>query len=364
MKGVGGKYWACLAVALLLLIPAATGCAAPATDQGEPAPETDQGEPPATPEQEVININFGTFWGGGHAQQVADLFTSWVQEGSDGHLRFTVMPGDTAVPVDEHLDATSEGVFDLNYVAEEYYAKEIPAFNILNGVPGMLVSVEDGPRLARLGGWDDLRDRLYGERNLVHVGTRPISADAIISTVPLPSIDDVKGIKIRSTGMNANVFTSLGASTVFTPQDEVYVSLSSGLVDAAESGNALSQFDMGFQEVAKYWIQPDLTNCGMGLNLIANMDFWQSLSPADQGLIERTFLYVADVLNDDTIYRTGAVLQEVQDAYGVTVMYWSSEDLQKWADAYQEVMPKYPDDPYWSEGLRLIQDYAKVMGYA
>lgn len=164
--------------------------------------------------------------------------------------------------------------------------------------------------------------------------------------------------------MNADVFTSLGASTVFTPQDEVYVSLSSGLVDAAESGNALSQFQMGFHEVAKYWVQPDLTNCGMGLNLVANMDFWQSLSPADKALIERTFVYVSYVLNDEAQYQIGAVLQEVQVEHGVTVTYWGSDDLQKWASAYSEIMPKYPDDPYWAEGWSLIQDYAKVMGYA
>lgn len=164
--------------------------------------------------------------------------------------------------------------------------------------------------------------------------------------------------------MNAEAFVVLGASTVFTPQDEVYVSLSSGLVDAAESGNAVSQFEMGFHEVAKYWVQPDLSNCVMGLNLAANMDFWQSLSRADQALIERTFLYVAEVLNHEGAYRIGAILQEVQTEHGVTVFYWNGEDLQKWGDAYMQVMPRYPEDPYWAEAWRLFQDYAKVMGYA
>ncbi|MFC2008686.1 TRAP transporter substrate-binding protein DctP [Chloroflexota bacterium] len=368
MKTVMYKYSIHLAIAVLLLLGTVAGCAAPAAEEEQPseaAPAAEEEQPSvAAPEQEVININFGTFWGGGHCQEVADLFTAWTEEASGGRLQFTVMPGDTAVPVDEHLDALADGVFDLNYMAEEYYQKEIPAFNILNGIPGMLASVEDGPRLARLGGWDDLRDRLYAEKNAVHVGTRPIGADAIISTVPLPSIDDVAGMKLRSTGLNAEVFTALGASTVFTPQDEVYVSLSSGLVDAAESGNAISQYGMGFHEVAKYWIQPNLTNCGMGLNLGANMDFWQSLSAADQALIERTFVYVGHVLNDDTMYKTGAVLTEVQEQHGVTVIYWGSDDLKKWADAYLEIMPKYPDDPYWAEGWSLIQDYAKVMGYA
>ena len=77
----------------------------------------------------------------------------------------------------------------------------------------MLRSTADGPKLAMLGGWDDLRDRLYAERNSVHIGTRPIAADAIVSTIPLPHIEDVQGVKIRSAGMNAEAFAVLGAST-------------------------------------------------------------------------------------------------------------------------------------------------------
>ncbi len=356
MKSIRGSCPIHLTVAVLLLASMVVGCAAPGGEVEQPSG--------AAPQQEVIDIKLGSFWGGGHCQQLMDLFIQRAEEASGGHLSFTLMPGDTAVPVDEHMDALGSGVFDLNYLAEEYYQKEIPAFYVLNGIPGMLESVADGPRLATLGGWDDLRDRLYAQKNSVHVGTRPIAADAIISRVPLNSIDDVKGKKIRSTGFNAEVFTALGASTVFTPQDEVYVSLSSGLVDAAESGNALSQYQMGFQEVAKYWVQPDLTNCGMGLNLGANADFWKSLSRADQSLIEVAFASAARTRNDEAMYQIGGILQEIQTKYGVTVIYWSSADLKKWSDAYMELMPKYPEDPFWAEALRLIQDYAKVMGYA
>lgn len=354
-RTIQGRYLVQLAVALLLIGAGMTGCAAPAGQQAQPTSATSQ---------QTLNIKLGSFWGGGHCQQMMDLFMARAEEASGGHLQFTLMPGDTAVPVDEHFNALGKGVFDLNYMAEEYYQKEIPAFYVLNGIPGMLKGVEDGPRLATLGGWNELRDRLYAQKNSVHAGMRPIAADAVISRIPLNSIDDVKGVKIRSTGFNAEVFTALGASTVFTPQDEVYVSLSSGLVDAAESGNALSQFQMGFHEVAKYWIQPDLTNCGMGLNLGANADFWKSLSAADKAIIEMAFESAARTLNDEAKYQIGGVLQDIQANYGVTVIYWSEKDLKKWSDTYMELMPQYPQDPFWVEALKLIQDYAKVMGYA
>ena len=366
MRRIRAKYPMHLAIALLLLFGLAVGCAGPAPEAPAPeAPPPDEEEPsPAAPEQEVININLGTLWGGGHVQSLADLFVAWTEEASAGRLEFTVMPGGTAVPVEEHLDAIGAGVFDLNYMYEGYYYKEIPAFQVLTGIPGMLRNPADAYRLCELAGFNELRDRMYAELNMAHVGCRSIAGDAIVSTVPLEHTSDLEGIKIRSEGLDAEAFAELGASTVFTPQDEVYTALSSGLLDAAETGNAISQYDTGFHEIAKYWVQPDLQSCGTGLNMAANKDFWDSLDAADKALIERTFLFACEVMNHDQAYRVGAVLNEVQSQYGVTVHYWGDEDLKNWGNAIMAVLEMHEEDPDWAEAWQILQDYRKVMGYA
>jgi len=359
MSKTSAKHRVFLAVALTTLFALVAGCAAAPE---APAPNEDEAAPSA-PAQEVIKINMGNLWGGGHIQQVTDQFVEWCEEATDGRMQFTVLPGETAVPVEDHLEATGEGVFDLNYMYEGYYQEEIPAFQVTTGIPGTLREPADAWKINKLGGWEDLSSRIYAEHDIAFVGRIARAADAIVSTVPIPHVADLQGLKIRSEGIDAEALSSLGASTVFTPQDEVYVSLSSGLLDAAESGDATSQYDVGFYEVAKHWIQPPLQNCALGLVLNANMDFWNSLSGADRSLIDKIWHYTGEVIVHDQEYRTKSVLELVQKEHGVTVYYWDDADLKAWGEAVMSNVQQHPDDPYWVEAWTLLQDYQEAMGY-
>lgn len=285
------------------------------------------------------------------------------EEASGGRLQFTVLPGGTVVPVEDHLDATGDGVFDLNYMYEGYYQTEVPAFAVMTGIPGTLREPADAWKLSKLGGWEDLSRRIYAERNMAFVGRVARAADALVATAPIPHVEDLEGVKIRSEGIDAEALALLGARTVFTPVDEIYVALDSGLLDAAEHGDATSQYDMGYHEVAKHWIQPALQNCALGLIMAANMDFWNELSEADRYLIEDIFLYVGEIMIHDQEYRIKPVLEIVQRDHGVTVHFWDDNDLKKWGEAVTASVGQHPEDPYWVEAWELLEAYQEKMGY-
>jgi len=305
----------------------------------------------------------GNLWGGGHVQQGTEMFIDYVEKATGGRFEFMVLPGNTAAPVEDHLDATSEGVFDLNYMYEGYYQEEVLGFQVTTGIPGTLRSPRDVYKISKWGGWEDLSRRIHAERNLAFVGRIGRAADAIVSTVPIPHIEDLEGVKIRSEGIDAEALAYLGASTVFTPQDEVYVALDSGLLDAAESGDAVSQYDTGYYEVAKHWIQPPLQNGACGICLTANMDFWNTLSSADQNLMESIYLYIGEIAIHDQEYRTKSVLETVQRDHGVTVYYWDDNDLKQWGEAVMAKVEHHPEDAYWVEAWDLLQAFQETMGY-
>lgn len=74
----------------------------------------------------------------------------------------------------------------------------------------------------------------------------------IISTKPINSVADIKGLKIRVPGTAADAFFSaLGASTMSMPFSEVYSNLDSGMIEAAEAALG-GLYDYALHEVAKY----------------------------------------------------------------------------------------------------------------
>jgi TRAP-type mannitol/chloroaromatic compound transport system substrate-binding protein len=70
------------------------------------------------------------------------------------------------------------------------------------------------------------------------------------------SLEDYKGMKVRTAGAWAEIAQKLGASTVILAGAEVYPALERGVVDGIEWGTPTHNIVMGFEKVAKYIIVP------------------------------------------------------------------------------------------------------------
>ena len=53
---------------------------------------------------------------------------------------------------------------------------------------------------------------------------------------PVESVADLKGIKVRATGMVGKMLAAAGAAVAFFPGPEIYGALEKGIVDAAVYG--------------------------------------------------------------------------------------------------------------------------------
>ena len=68
----------------------------------------------------------------------------------------------------------------------------------------------------------------------------------------LNTLDDLKGLKMRSAGDGAKVLAAMGVGTVFMPLGEVFEAMSRGLLDAYECSSPRFDWEMGLNEVGKY----------------------------------------------------------------------------------------------------------------
>ncbi len=107
---------------------------------------------------------------------------------------------------------------------------------------------------------------------------------AIITNKPVHTLEDYKGLRIRSSGKSLGAFLeSLGAKATVLTSADVYLALQRGTIDGALSGTS-SFVSRKWFEVAKYVQIIPLGNIPFGF--AANLTFWKGLKPDDQKAIE------------------------------------------------------------------------------
>jgi TRAP-type mannitol/chloroaromatic compound transport system substrate-binding protein len=72
------------------------------------------------------------------------------------------------------------------------------------------------------------------------------------SKVKLESLKDLKGLKARCMGDGGEILKRMGAATVIIPGGELYEAMQRGTIDAFEYSTLASNWNMHFNEVAKY----------------------------------------------------------------------------------------------------------------
>ena len=100
------------------------------------------------------------------------------------------------------------------------------------------------------------------------------------------TLDDFKGLKIRTAGAWAEIASGLGASTVILPGAEVYPALERGVIDAIEWAQLSINKSIGFHKIAKYLIMPGIHQPSAVVECTINKDLWNGLSDRNKTLVE------------------------------------------------------------------------------
>jgi TRAP-type mannitol/chloroaromatic compound transport system substrate-binding protein len=105
------------------------------------------------------------------------------------------------------------------------------------------------------------------------------------SRKPVRTLEDLKGLKLRTAGAWLDISRSMGAAPVTTPGGEVYTALERGAIDATEWGTLWENISPGFHRVTKYVIIPGIHQPTAPFELVINKDAWAELSAEDQQIV-------------------------------------------------------------------------------
>ena len=211
---------------------------------------------------------------------IAVHFTDSVRLASGGRLDIKPFSAGELVPAMQSFDAVSKGSAQVGHDWPGYWKGKNEAFVPLADVPFGLDPEGYNIWLYEKGGLE-LMQEIYGQFNLVAFPGGQTGQDmGLFSNKRATTMEDFKGLRLRTVGWYMDIMNKLGASVSPLPGGEVYLALERGVIDAAEFSAPAMNYPMGFDDITKYVIEPGVHQPGSQCALFFNKEAWDSL-PAD-----------------------------------------------------------------------------------
>ncbi|CUH40838.1 TRAP transporter solute receptor, DctP family [Jannaschia seosinensis] len=289
-----------------------------------------------------------TTWGRGlagvhdSAQYAADKITAL----TDGQLTVDLRAAGELVGAFEVFDAVSSGQADMYHGVDYYFLGTDPSLSFFSQIPFGMTFMEFNNWFYHDGG-RELADELYsiyGLKAFPAGNTGPQSGGWFQS--PINSPEDFQGLKFRMPGQGGQVLSKLGASVQNLPGAEVYQALSTGAIEGTEWIGPWADEKAGFQEISKIYYPAGFHEPGPNLNLVFNLDVYESLTPTQQQIVQEVAR--ADNLWTTTLFmaNNGAALQRLQQG-GVELYEFSDEVWDAFGQAAQEVVQEPTSDEFY-----------------
>ena len=159
-----------------------------------------------------------TSWPGGIGLKLFKDWCNGIKEKTGGELAFKPFGAKDVVGEWQLFDAVKNGVLDAMNPFTLYWAGRMPASVFFSSYPlGLRTEGEWATFFYGLGGREIARE-LFAKFDMFYVGHIQHGPNIIHSKVPIRSIDDFKGRKMRVPGgMVAELFSAAGAKTTLLP---------------------------------------------------------------------------------------------------------------------------------------------------
>ncbi len=216
------------------------------------------------------------------AQRVADSITAM----TDGQITVDLKAAGELVGAFEVFDAVTSGQADMYHGADYYFVGQHPGYAFFTSVPFGMTAQELANWYYHNGGMElhDELGQIFGLKSFLGGNTGAQAGGWFRNEIKGP--EDFNGLKFRMPGLGGKALGKLGASVQNLPGGEVYQALSSGAIDGTEWIGPWADEKAGFQEITKIYYTAGFHEPGAGLSVATNREVFESLTPAQQKIVE------------------------------------------------------------------------------
>ena len=285
---------------------------------------------------QTTNLTYSIFFPPSHGQCKAAM--SWAKEiekRTDGRVAIQIFPTGTLTKPQQCYDGVVNGISDIGMSVFAYTRGRFPVMEALDlplGYPSGKVATRAANAYYQKFKPAELNDvkvlYLHGHGpGLLH------------TQKPVRSMEDMKGLKIRSTGLSARIVEALGGVPVAMPQNAAYEALQKGVV---EGTFAPMETLKGWKqaEVIKYTTDCHAIGYTTAMYVVMNRGKWAKL-PADiQKVFEEVSREWIDV-HGEQWDKDDAAGREYTLSLGNQILELSDEETARWEQAVQPIMDDY-----------------------
>lgn len=213
------------------------------------------------------------------------LMQEWADEvgrRTSGRVRVNVYPGATLMPPQQIYDGITKEVADIGYGIFAYHRGRFPLTEVID----LPLGYKD-PRVP-----SKMINEYYKRfkpKELDDVKVLFLEAhgrDIISTKKPVSRLSDLRGMKIRATGLSARIITAIGGSAVGLPITDTYDAMSKGVIEGLIlDWGGLLNYRLG--DMIKYHIESPGAASTVAFYTVLNKDKWNSLPPDIRAIIDK-----------------------------------------------------------------------------
>lgn len=284
------------------------------------------------------NLTYSNFFPPTHAQsQLAQAWCDEVKKRTGGQVTVQYFPGQTLTPARQAYDGVVNGLSDLAMGCFAYTRGRFPAMEALDLPLGYQSGVQ-ATKAANLF-VEKIQPKELGQVVVMYVHAHGpgllFTRDKAVGT-----LEDMKGLKIRSHGTSAKLVKALGGVPVTLPMPDTYQSLARGVVDGSFYP-VESNLGWKLAETVKFgtWSLPVAYTTSFFV--VMNKARWNSLPEGVKNTIRQ--------INQEWAGKTGATWDEADKKGlefflaqpGRQIIKLSPAEGERWRQAAQPVIVEY-----------------------
>jgi TRAP-type mannitol/chloroaromatic compound transport system substrate-binding protein len=304
-----------------------------------------------------------TSWPGGIGVKIFKDWCNGIVEKTGGELAFKPFGAKDVVGDFQLFDAVKNGVIDGMNPFTLYWAGRMPVSVFLSSYPMSLRYPHEWDVFYYGLGGLELAREVFAKFNMYYVGPIHHGPNIIHSKVPIRSIDDFKGRKMRVPGgMVSELFMKVGAKTTLLPGSEIFPALDKGTIDLADYVGPAINYALGFHQVTKYISMgpPGFMSIYQPVDLMdltVGMKSWNKLSKEMKQFVEME-IHVYSDMHHAAIQKADQEAWKEFEKAGTVVTRLSEEDVKRFTDIAVPLWYKWANkDKYAAKAFKIQLDY-------
>ena len=344
---------------ILAVVPLFAACAAP-EEEAPPAPPPEEEAPPAKP----ISLTFAHFPPAPTFPCVSmEDWVDKVEARTNGKVKIDTFPGSTLLTPPAMFDGVLAGVADIGCSCPSY---EPGRFPLILGMEGPAVKFPNCAVASQclLEACQELKPESLDRFKVLTMYTAGLNH--ICTIEPVRTLEDLKGLELRTSGALVPIMKALGAAPVAMPQSQVPEALAKGVIKGYVSSDDVLM-DFKYAEIVKY--RTDWSPCiGCSFAVVMNKPAWNSL-PADvQKVMDDLSLEQSIWTGEYMDAHCAESLQWAIDEQGLEVITISPEEKASWDELVEPIADDYladmaakglPGEEYLAILAELCEKYSK-----